>query len=57
MTGQLGDDGIFYADELLLKCPPSMKKQLVNRQDKKSLVLSNTILTSHHFALYWSHNL
>jgi cytochrome c-type biogenesis protein CcmE len=21
MTGKLGDDGIFYADELLLKCP------------------------------------
>jgi cytochrome c-type biogenesis protein CcmE len=21
MTGQLGDDGVFYADELLLKCP------------------------------------
>jgi cytochrome c-type biogenesis protein CcmE len=21
MTGQLGEDGIFYADELLLKCP------------------------------------
>jgi cytochrome c-type biogenesis protein CcmE len=21
VTGQLGDDGIFYADELLLKCP------------------------------------
>jgi cytochrome c-type biogenesis protein CcmE len=21
MTGKLGDDGVFYADELLLKCP------------------------------------
>ena len=21
MTGHLGDDGVFYADELLLKCP------------------------------------
>jgi cytochrome c-type biogenesis protein CcmE len=21
MTGLLGDDGVFYADELLLKCP------------------------------------
>jgi cytochrome c-type biogenesis protein CcmE len=21
MTGRLGEDGIFYADELLLKCP------------------------------------
>jgi cytochrome c-type biogenesis protein CcmE len=21
MTGKLGEDGIFYADELLLKCP------------------------------------
>jgi len=21
MTGQIGDDGVFYADELLLKCP------------------------------------
>ena len=21
MTGHLGEDGIFYADELLLKCP------------------------------------
>jgi cytochrome c-type biogenesis protein CcmE len=21
MTGHLGDDGIFYADELFLKCP------------------------------------
>ena len=21
MTGRLGDDGVFYADELLLKCP------------------------------------
>jgi cytochrome c-type biogenesis protein CcmE len=21
MTGHVGDDGVFYADELLLKCP------------------------------------
>jgi len=21
MTGSLGEDGVFYADELLLKCP------------------------------------
>ncbi|MCJ7625546.1 MAG: cytochrome c maturation protein CcmE, partial [Anaerolineaceae bacterium] len=33
MTGQLGDDGIFYADELLLKCPtkyePALPSQVI----------------------------
>ncbi len=33
MTGQLGQDGIFYADELLLKCPtkyePALPSQVI----------------------------
>lgn len=28
MTGQLGEDGIFYADELLLKCPTKYEPAL-----------------------------
>ncbi|MBN2385849.1 MAG: cytochrome c maturation protein CcmE [Anaerolineales bacterium] len=28
VTGQLGDDGIFYADELLLKCPTRYEEAL-----------------------------
>jgi len=28
VTGKLGDDGIFYADELLLKCPTRYDQQV-----------------------------
>lgn len=28
MTGQLGEDGIFYADELLLKCPTKYEEAM-----------------------------
>ena len=28
MTGQLGEDGIFYADELLLKCPTKYEESV-----------------------------
>jgi len=28
VTGQLGEDGIFYADELLLKCPSKYEEEL-----------------------------
>lgn len=28
MTGQLGDDGIFYAEELLLKCPTKYEESV-----------------------------
>lgn len=28
MTGQLGEDGLFYADELLLKCPTKYEEVL-----------------------------
>lgn len=28
LTGQLGEDGIFYADELLLKCPSKYEESL-----------------------------
>lgn len=28
VTGQLGDDGVFYADELLLKCPTRYEEEV-----------------------------
>ena len=28
MTGELGDDGVFYAKELLLKCPTKYEEAL-----------------------------
>ena len=28
MTGKIGDDGVFYADELLLKCPTKYEESL-----------------------------
>jgi cytochrome c-type biogenesis protein CcmE len=28
VTGRLGDDGVFYADELLLKCPTRYEEAL-----------------------------
>jgi cytochrome c-type biogenesis protein CcmE len=28
VTGQLGEDGVFYADELLLKCPTRYEEQV-----------------------------
>jgi cytochrome c-type biogenesis protein CcmE len=28
MTGKMGDDGIFYADEILLKCPTKYEKSV-----------------------------
>ena len=31
MTGHLGDDGIFYADELLLKCPTKYEEDVPNQ--------------------------
>lgn len=31
MTGQLGDDGIFYVDELLLKCPTKYEEAVPNQ--------------------------
>lgn len=27
VTGTLGEDGVFYADELLLKCPPATRRR------------------------------
>lgn len=34
MTGSLGDDGVFYADELLLKCPSRYEENLPNQAVK-----------------------
>ena len=28
MTGRMGEDGVFYADELLLKCPTRYEESL-----------------------------
>jgi cytochrome c-type biogenesis protein CcmE len=33
MTGHLGEDGIFYADELLLKCPTKYEEALPAQSD------------------------
>ena len=33
MTGQMGDDGIFYADELLLKCPTKYEEAVPDQSD------------------------
>jgi len=33
MTGHLGDDGIFYADELLLKCPTRYEEAVPEQSD------------------------
>jgi cytochrome c-type biogenesis protein CcmE len=35
MTGKLGDDGVFYANELLLKCPTKYEQALPNQTEKK----------------------
>lgn len=34
VTGKLGQDGIFYADELLLKCPTRYDEAVPNQADK-----------------------
>jgi len=28
VTGKIGEDGVFYADELLLKCPTRYEEQV-----------------------------
>ncbi len=33
MTGQLGDDGIFYAEELLLKCPTKYEEAVPEQSE------------------------
>lgn len=33
MTGQIGEDGIFYADELLLKCPTKYEEVVPDQVD------------------------
>lgn len=33
MTGKLGEDGIFYADELLLKCPTRYEEAIPDQTD------------------------
>lgn len=33
MTGRLGEDGIFYADELLLKCPTKYEEAVPGQSD------------------------
>lgn len=33
MTGELGEDGIFYADELLLKCPTKYEEAIPEQVD------------------------
>ncbi|GAB4504496.1 MAG: hypothetical protein Fur0043_14900 [Anaerolineales bacterium] len=33
MTGHLGEDGIFYADELLLKCPTKYEEAVPNQAE------------------------
>jgi cytochrome c-type biogenesis protein CcmE len=37
MTGQLGEDGIFYADELLLKCPTKYEEAVPEQSAEESL--------------------
>jgi cytochrome c-type biogenesis protein CcmE len=34
VTGKLGQDGVFYADELLLKCPTRYDEAVPNQADK-----------------------
>jgi len=34
MTGKLGADGIFYADELLLKCPTKYQEAVLNKPQR-----------------------
>ena len=33
MTGELGDDGVFYADELLLKCPTKYEEAVQEQSE------------------------
>jgi cytochrome c-type biogenesis protein CcmE len=33
MTGRLGEDGIFYADELLLKCPTKYEEAVPQQSE------------------------
>ncbi len=33
MTGELGDDGVFYADELLLKCPTKYEEAVPGQSE------------------------
>ena len=33
MTGELGDDGVFYADELLLKCPTKYEEAVPDQSE------------------------
>ena len=33
MTGELGEDGIFYADELLLKCPTKYEEAVPEQSE------------------------
>jgi cytochrome c-type biogenesis protein CcmE len=33
LTGQLGEDGVFYAEELLLKCPTKYEETLPDQSD------------------------
>ena len=33
MTGKLGDDGVFYADELLLKCPTKYEEAVPDQSE------------------------
>ena len=33
MTGKLGEDGVFYADELLLKCPTKYEEAVPEQSE------------------------
>jgi cytochrome c-type biogenesis protein CcmE len=33
MTGKIGEDGVFYADELLLKCPTKYEEDLPEQSE------------------------
>ena len=33
MTGELGEDGVFYADELLLKCPTKYEEAVPEQSE------------------------
>ena len=33
MTGEMGEDGIFYADELLLKCPTKYEEAVPEQSE------------------------
>ncbi|RPI82040.1 MAG: cytochrome c maturation protein CcmE [Chloroflexi bacterium] len=35
MTGQLGEDGVFYAEELLLKCPTKYEEAVPGQSDSE----------------------